>query len=73
LRIGAANGHEEPRRKTFNRRSTQIYADEELGIAAKSRLRPIFPFSYVGHGHKRRKKNREWTLLRKAFGAAGYE
>jgi hypothetical protein len=25
-------------------------------IAAKSRLRPISPFSYVGRGRKRRKK-----------------
>ena len=28
-------------------------------IAAKSRLRPISPFSYVGQGHKKRKRGPE--------------
>jgi hypothetical protein len=32
---------------------------EKAGIAAKSRLRPIFPFSYVSQGHKKRRKNYE--------------
>jgi hypothetical protein len=35
-------------KKNTNRRLTQI--------AAKSRLRPISPFSYVGQGHKKHKK-----------------
>jgi hypothetical protein len=58
-RLRFANSDREwTRRKTFNRRSTQIYADNGGGnvIAAKSGLRPISPFSYVGQGHKTRKK-----------------
>jgi hypothetical protein len=32
---------------------------KKTGIAAKSRLRPIATFSYVGQGHKKRKKREE--------------
>jgi hypothetical protein len=35
-------------------------------IAAKSRLRPISTFSYVGQGHKRRKKRRRRKISQKA-------